>query len=104
MKRASTRSGAAPRDRTRLRAPRRHGQNIRPSTLLAPRRAMPPISPPGPRPPGRIPYAPALDGLRGIALLVMLVYHGDFSWIGGGYLSVSTFFTLSGFLITSLLL
>jgi len=53
---------------------------------------------------GRIPYFPALDGLRGIALLVMLVYHGKFSWIGGGYLSVSTFFTLSGFLITSLLL
>lgn len=50
-----------------------------------------------------MPYVPALDGLRGIALCVMLVYHGHFSWIGGGYLSVSTFFTLSGFLITALL-
>ena len=55
------------------------------------------------RPTGRISYHPALDGMRGIALFVMLVYHGELSWIGGGYLSVSTFFTLSGFLITALL-
>ena len=53
--------------------------------------------------PARIPYQPALNGLRGIALLVMLAYHGNVSWLGGGYLSVSTFFTLSGFLITALL-
>ncbi|HEY8518232.1 MAG TPA: acyltransferase family protein [Candidatus Binatia bacterium] len=52
----------------------------------------------------RIPYVAALDGIRGVALVAMLVYHADKSVVGGGYLSVSTFFTLSGFLITTLLL
>ena len=35
---------------------------------------------------------------------MVLLFHGGFSWAVGGYLGVSTFFTLSGFLITSLLL
>lgn len=45
---------------------------------------------------------PALDGLRGIAVLVMILYHIDV--LQGGYLSLSLFFVLSGFLITSLLI
>jgi peptidoglycan/LPS O-acetylase OafA/YrhL len=52
----------------------------------------------------RIPYFPGLDGLRGLAVAAVLFFHGGFSWMVGGYLGVSTFFTLSGFLITSLLL
>jgi peptidoglycan/LPS O-acetylase OafA/YrhL len=52
----------------------------------------------------RLRYVPALDGVRGIALLVMLAYHAELPVPGGAYLAVSTFFTLSGFLITSLLL
>jgi peptidoglycan/LPS O-acetylase OafA/YrhL len=51
-----------------------------------------------------LPYFPGLDGLRGVAVLAVLCFHGGFSWAVGGYLGVSTFFTLSGFLITSLLL
>jgi peptidoglycan/LPS O-acetylase OafA/YrhL len=47
---------------------------------------------------------PALDGLRGVAVAGVLVFHGGLTWAGGGFLGVSTFFTLSGFLITSLLL
>jgi len=49
-------------------------------------------------------YNPALDGIRGLAVGAVLLFHGGFSWARGGYLGVSTFFTLSGFLITSLLL
>ncbi len=55
-------------------------------------------------PPNRLPHFPGLDGLRGVAVIVVLLFHGGFSWAVGGYLGVSTFFTLSGFLITSLLL
>jgi peptidoglycan/LPS O-acetylase OafA/YrhL len=49
-------------------------------------------------------YQPALDGLRGLAVAGVLLFHGGFSWAVGGYLGVSTFFTLSGYLITTLLL
>ena len=51
-----------------------------------------------------IAYQPALDGVRALAVLAVLLFHAGFSWMSGGYLGVSVFFTLSGFLITSLLL
>lgn len=71
-----------------------------------PERSRPGGRPDGsPRPRGaQLPYFPALDGLRGLAVAAVLLFHGGFSWMVGGYLGVSTFFTLSGFLITSLLL
>ena len=50
------------------------------------------------------PRDPALDGIRGLAVAAVVAFHGGFGWAKGGYLGVSTFFTLSGFLITSLLL
>ena len=49
-------------------------------------------------------YQPALDGLRGVAVTLVLFFHGGFTWMAGGYVGVSVFFTLSGFLITSLLI
>jgi peptidoglycan/LPS O-acetylase OafA/YrhL len=52
---------------------------------------------------GRMPHLPALDGLRGLAVIGVLLFHGEFPWARGGYLGVSVFFTLSGFLITNLL-
>ncbi len=52
----------------------------------------------------RLRHEPGLDGLRGLAVIGVLCFHGGFSWMVGGYLGVSLFFTLSGFLITSLLL
>lgn len=49
-------------------------------------------------------YQPALDGLRAVSVLLVLLFHTGVSWLPGGYLGVSVFFTLSGYLITSLLL
>ncbi len=53
-------------------------------------------------PPSRIEHVPALDGLRGAAVVAVLFFHAGH--LTGGYLGVDLFFTLSGFLITSLLL
>ncbi len=48
-------------------------------------------------------YMPGLDGLRALAVLAVIAYHEQFGWAPGGLLGVGVFFTLSGFLITSLL-
>jgi peptidoglycan/LPS O-acetylase OafA/YrhL len=48
-------------------------------------------------------YRPALDGLRAVAVLAVIVYHGRPSWLPGGWLGVDLFFVISGFLITTLL-
>jgi peptidoglycan/LPS O-acetylase OafA/YrhL len=50
----------------------------------------------------RLSYIPALDGVRGLAILAVVCFHSQLC--RGGYLGVDIFFTLSGFLITSLLL
>src|ERR1700682_729798 len=47
-------------------------------------------------------HVPALEGLRGVAVAAVLCYHGALGWMRGGFLGVSTFFTLSGFLIAGL--
>jgi len=47
---------------------------------------------------------PALDGLRAVAMVAIMAYHGGVPWARGAFLSVDAFFVLSGFLITSLLL
>ena len=52
----------------------------------------------------RLDYQPALDGVRAVAVAMVLLFHGGVGWMGGGYIGVSVFFTLSGYLITSLLL
>ncbi|GIU83419.1 MAG: hypothetical protein KatS3mg008_0194 [Acidimicrobiales bacterium] len=42
---------------------------------------------------------PALDGIRGLAIAAVVAFHQPFEFARGGFLGVSTFFTLSGFLI-----
>ncbi len=49
-------------------------------------------------------YLPALDGLRALAVIAVLLYHGGVSFLPGGFLGVDVFFVLSGYLITCLLL
>ena len=50
------------------------------------------------------PYVPALDGIRALAVVAVLLFHAGVPGTSGGYLGVSLFFTLSGFLMGSLLL
>lgn len=49
-------------------------------------------------------YQPGLDGLRAVFVAWVLLFHSGVSWAVGGYLGVSGFFALSGFLICTLLL
>lgn len=49
------------------------------------------------------PRVGALDGLRGTAVAAVVAFHTEATWARGGYLGVSLFFTLSGFLITGVL-
>jgi peptidoglycan/LPS O-acetylase OafA/YrhL len=49
-------------------------------------------------------YMPGLDGLRAVAVLSVIAFHLGFGWAPGGLLGVGIFFTLSGYLITDILL
>jgi peptidoglycan/LPS O-acetylase OafA/YrhL len=49
-------------------------------------------------------FVPALDGLRAISVIGVMMYHGGAPILSGGFLTIDVFFVLSGFLITSLLL
>ena len=50
-----------------------------------------------------LPYRPAIDGLRALAVSAVVLYHLDGLGIAGGYLGVDLFFVISGYLITGLL-
>ena len=49
-------------------------------------------------------YIPAIDGLRAVAVIAVMLYHLGFNWIPGGFLGVDLFFVISGYVITRLLL
>jgi len=52
----------------------------------------------------RVPYLPGLDGMRALAVVAVMVYHANSSWLPGGFLGVEMFFVISGYLITLLLI
>ncbi len=62
------------------------------------------VTTPAPGTAPRIRYQPALDGVRALAVVAVLLFHAGVPGFDGGYLGVSVFFTLSGYLITSLLI
>ena len=49
-------------------------------------------------------YMPGLDGLRAVAVVAVIIYHANKSWLTGGFLGVEVFFVISGYLITLLLI
>ncbi|MBN2623714.1 MAG: acyltransferase family protein [Acidimicrobiales bacterium] len=76
-------------DRRAERAPRRtRGKRTAPAS--------------GPRP--ELPYLGGFDGIRAIALLAVMAFHHGFEVARGGFLGISSFFTLSGFLVATLAL
>lgn len=52
----------------------------------------------------RMGYQPALDGLRALSVIAVILYHAGIHWIPGGFIGVEVFFVVSGFLITSLMI
>ncbi len=64
-----------------------------PTSFTAPKRQL-----------NRVPYMPGLDGLRAVAVVAVMIYHANHSWLGGGFLGVEIFFVISGYLITLLLI
>ena len=48
-------------------------------------------------------YRPEIDGLRAVAVLLVIVHHLGFSALSGGYIGVDVFFVISGYLITKII-
>jgi len=55
-------------------------------------------------PPGDRSFRPDVQGLRAVAILVVVAYHAAIPGFGGGYVGVDVFFVISGFVITGLFL
>ncbi len=109
--RGRRRTGNEPAPHERVKSERRANEPRRATspTIVNPAppntagRANPPAAEQTPaRPKSR--YIPALDGLRTLAVVAVVLYHLNLTWAQGGLLGVTIFFVLSGYLITRLLL
>ncbi|WP_374651801.1 acyltransferase family protein, partial [Rhizorhabdus sp.] len=49
-------------------------------------------------------YRPEIDGMRAVAVMMVVFHHADFAWASGGFIGVDIFFVLSGHVITVLAL
>lgn len=85
---------------------RPHGSHAAPRPKTARTHAKPGSAPTADEKPraGKSRYLPALDGIRALAVVAVVLYHLNLTWIQGGLLGVTMFFVISGYIITRLLL
>jgi peptidoglycan/LPS O-acetylase OafA/YrhL len=60
-------------------------------------------APDEPQEPPATPYRAHLDGMRAVAVYLVVLFHAGLAWAAGGFIGVDVFFVLSGFLVTRLL-
>src|ERR1700724_2746663 len=51
-----------------------------------------------------LPFRGDVEGLRAVAVVLVVLWHAGVTWVPGGFVGVDVFFVISGFLITGLLL
>ena len=52
----------------------------------------------------QVPYRPEIDGLRAVAVVPVILFHGGIAGFAGGFVGVDVFFVISGYLITAIIL